>query len=61
MEQYQNYLKQQKSFIEEGERQYRKEDTSFELDTFITNVSKNATECSTYFYRQQIILKTMLT
>jgi uncharacterized protein (DUF2126 family) len=35
MEQYQNYLKQQK-FYRRGKRQYRKEDTSFELDTFIT-------------------------
>jgi hypothetical protein len=51
-----------KVLSKKGKRQYRKEDTSFELDTFITAMCIEERDGMLYlFYRQQIILKTMLT
>jgi hypothetical protein len=59
MELFRNYFKQQKGFIQKEEKQKKneeKDETLFEVDTFITAMCIEERDGMLYvFYRQQII------
>jgi hypothetical protein len=57
MELFRNYFKQQKSFIKKkrNRKERGKDETLFEVDTFITAMYRERDGMLYVFYRQQII------